>query len=140
VSDRRLRALLAGGAAGAVAAIVIGIPAARAGGLTLAVTTLALAPAVLFWLLNPEFFDWVGAPRSVVPVPPTGVYYMDNDGTTQNQSGDWAIAGGNDNINAASRDRATSWLPTAPTSPTAPFVALSSSLERSCSATAASLT
>jgi branched-chain amino acid transport system permease protein len=52
-------AMLAGGAAGAVAAVVIGIPAARAGGLTLAVTTLAFAPAVLFWLLNPEFFDWV---------------------------------------------------------------------------------
>jgi branched-chain amino acid transport system permease protein len=52
-------ALLAGGAAGALVAVVIGIPAARAGGLTLAVTTLAFAPAVLFWLLNPEFFDWV---------------------------------------------------------------------------------
>ena len=38
---------------------LVGIPAARAGGLTLAVTTLALAPAVLYWLLNPEFFDWV---------------------------------------------------------------------------------
>ena len=52
-------AMLAGGVAGAVAAVVVGIPAARAGGLTLAVTTLALAPAVLYWLLNPEFFDWV---------------------------------------------------------------------------------
>jgi branched-chain amino acid transport system permease protein len=52
-------ALLAGGAAGAVVAVLIGIPAARAGGLTLAVTTLALAPAVLYWLLNPEFFDWL---------------------------------------------------------------------------------
>ena len=41
-------ALLAAGAAGAVVAVVIGIPAARAGGLTLAVTTLALAPAVLY--------------------------------------------------------------------------------------------
>ena len=45
--------------AGAVAAVIIGIPAARAGGLTLAVTTLAFAPAVLYWLLNPEFFDWL---------------------------------------------------------------------------------
>jgi branched-chain amino acid transport system permease protein len=52
-------ALLAAGVAGAVLAAVVGIPAARAGGLTLAVTTLALAPAVLFWLLNPEFFDWI---------------------------------------------------------------------------------
>ena len=39
-------ALLAAGVAGAIVAVVIGIPAARAGGLTLAVTTLALAPAV----------------------------------------------------------------------------------------------
>ena len=46
-----------------------GIPAARAGGLTLAVTTLALAPAVLFWLLNPEFFDWV--PRGRFDTDPT---------------------------------------------------------------------
>ena len=52
-------ALLAAGAAGAATAALVGIPAARAGGLTLAVTTLALAPAVLFWLLNPEFFDWL---------------------------------------------------------------------------------
>ena len=43
--------------------------AARAGGLTLAVTTLALAPAVLFWLLNPEFFDWV--PRGRFNSDPT---------------------------------------------------------------------
>jgi branched-chain amino acid transport system permease protein len=52
-------AMLAAGTVGALVAVIIGIPAARAGGLTLAVTTLALAPAVLFWLLNPEFFDWV---------------------------------------------------------------------------------
>jgi branched-chain amino acid transport system permease protein len=35
----------------------------------LAVTTLALAPAVLFWLLNPEFFDWV--PRGRFDSDPT---------------------------------------------------------------------
>jgi branched-chain amino acid transport system permease protein len=61
-------ALLAGGAVGALVAVIIGIPAARAGGLTLAVTTLALAPAVLYWLLNPEFFDWV--PRGRFPADP----------------------------------------------------------------------
>jgi branched-chain amino acid transport system permease protein len=61
-------ALLAGGAVGALVAVIIGIPAARAGGLTLAVTTLALAPAVLYWLLNPEFFDWV--PRGRFPRDP----------------------------------------------------------------------
>jgi branched-chain amino acid transport system permease protein len=52
-------ALLIGGLCGAVVAVAVGIPAARAGGLTLAITTLALASAVLYWLLNPEFFDWV---------------------------------------------------------------------------------
>ena len=55
----RLRACSPAARPGAVVAVVIGIPAARAGGLTLAVTTLALAPAVLYWLLNPEFFDWL---------------------------------------------------------------------------------
>ena len=62
-------AMLAAGLAGGVLAAVVGIPAARAGGLTLAVTTLALAPAVLFWLLNPEFFDWV--PRGRFDSDPT---------------------------------------------------------------------
>jgi branched-chain amino acid transport system permease protein len=52
-------ALLAGGLAGAVVAVLIGLPAARAGGLTLAVITLAMASATLYWLLNPEFFTWV---------------------------------------------------------------------------------
>ncbi len=61
--------LLVGGLAGAAVAVVIGIPAARAGGLTLAVITLALASATLFWLLNPEFFDWV--PRGRFPEDPT---------------------------------------------------------------------
>ena len=62
-------AMLAAGAVGALVAVAVGIPAARAGGLTLAVTTLALAPAVLFWLLNPEFFDWV--PRGRFDSDPT---------------------------------------------------------------------
>lgn len=52
-------ALLVGGLAGALVAVVVGLPAARAGGLTLAVITLALASATLYWLLNPEFFSWV---------------------------------------------------------------------------------
>ncbi|MEO7573489.1 MAG: hypothetical protein ABIX10_13730, partial [Acidimicrobiales bacterium] len=60
--------LLAGGLAGAVVAVAIGIPAARAGGLTLAVITLALASATLYWLLNPEFFTWV--PRGRFPEDP----------------------------------------------------------------------
>lgn len=60
--------LLAGGAAGAVVAVAVGVPAVRAGGLTLAITTLALASATLYWLLNPEFFDWV--PRGRFPEDP----------------------------------------------------------------------
>ncbi|MGQ0832258.1 MAG: ABC transporter permease [Microthrixaceae bacterium] len=52
-------ALILGGLAGAAVAVLLGIPAARAGGLTLAVITLALASATLFWLLNPELFSWV---------------------------------------------------------------------------------
>jgi branched-chain amino acid transport system permease protein len=51
--------LVAGGLAGAAIAVAVGIPAARAGGLTLAIVTLALASATLYWLLNPEFFAWV---------------------------------------------------------------------------------
>jgi len=51
--------LVVGGLAGAAVAVAVGLPAARAGGLTLAVITLALASATLYWLLNPELFDWV---------------------------------------------------------------------------------
>jgi branched-chain amino acid transport system permease protein len=61
--------LLVGGLAGALVAVLIGIPAARAGGLTLAVITLALASATLYWLLNPEFFSWV--PRGRFREDPT---------------------------------------------------------------------
>jgi branched-chain amino acid transport system permease protein len=42
-----------------VVAVVIGLPAARAGGLSLAVITLSFASATLYFLLNPEFFGWV---------------------------------------------------------------------------------
>jgi branched-chain amino acid transport system permease protein len=62
-------AVLVGGLAGAVVTVAIGIPAARAGGLTLAITTLAFATATLYWLLNPEFFDWV--PRGRFSEDPT---------------------------------------------------------------------
>ncbi|MGH2687103.1 MAG: ABC transporter permease subunit, partial [Actinomycetota bacterium] len=42
--------LVVGGLAGAAMAVAVGIPAARAGGLTLAIVTLALASATLYWL------------------------------------------------------------------------------------------
>ena len=56
-------ALLAGGAAGAVAAFVVGLPALRLRGLYLAVTTLVFALAVNSWFLNRQFFDWVPQTR-----------------------------------------------------------------------------
>ena len=62
-------ALVVGGLAGGVMAVAVGIPAARAGGLTLAIVTLALASATLYWLLNPEFFTWV--PRGRFREDPT---------------------------------------------------------------------
>ncbi|MGQ0824148.1 MAG: ABC transporter permease [Actinomycetota bacterium] len=52
-------ALLCAGLVGAAVTVVVGIPAARAGGLTLAVSTLALAAAVMYCLLNPDFFGWL---------------------------------------------------------------------------------
>lgn len=52
-------ALVVGAAAGALAALVVGLPALRLQGLYLAVTTLAFALAVSSWLLNDRFFDWV---------------------------------------------------------------------------------
>ncbi len=52
-------ALLVGGAAGAAAALVVGLPALRLRGLYLAVTTLAFAVTVTSWLLNDRFFGWV---------------------------------------------------------------------------------
>ena len=56
-------ALLIGGAAGAVSALVVGLPALRLRGLYLAVTTLVFALAVNSWLLNRQFFDWVPQER-----------------------------------------------------------------------------
>lgn len=52
-------ALVVGAAAGAVAALAVGLPALRLQGLYLAVTTLVFASIVTAWLLNDRFFDWV---------------------------------------------------------------------------------
>lgn len=51
-------ALVLGGAAGALAAFAVGVPALRLRGLYLAVTTFAFGLAVQYWLLNDRFFDW----------------------------------------------------------------------------------
>ena len=56
-------ALLAGGAAGAAAALVVGLPALRLRGLYLAVTTLVFALAVNSWFLNRQFFGWIPQTR-----------------------------------------------------------------------------
>ena len=56
-------ALIAGGAAGAAAAFVVGLPALRLRGLYLAVTTLVFALAVNSWFLNRQFFGWIPQDR-----------------------------------------------------------------------------
>ena len=56
-------ALVLGGIAGAIAALVVGLPALRLRGLYLAVTTLVFALAVNSWLLNRQFFGWVPQER-----------------------------------------------------------------------------
>ena len=56
-------AALAAGVAGALASLVVGIPALRLRGAYLAVTTLAFAITVSQYVLNPRFFDWVPTER-----------------------------------------------------------------------------
>ena len=65
------------GAAGAVVAVVVGLPALRLQGLYLAVTTLAFALATTRYLLNPQFFPWVPTGR-VEPGPILGVWHADD--------------------------------------------------------------
>jgi branched-chain amino acid transport system permease protein len=55
-------AIAVGAIAGAIAAFVVGVPALRLRGLTLAVTTFAFGLTVQYWLLNDQFFHWF--PRS----------------------------------------------------------------------------
>ncbi len=55
-------------AAGAIAALVVGLPALRLQGLYLAVTTLAFGLSVTSWLLNDRFFGWI--PRDRLEVAP----------------------------------------------------------------------
>ncbi len=66
-------ALLLGGLVGAATAVLIGLPALRRRGLTLAVTSLAFALATSGWLLNRSFFgpgttlDWLPPDRIARP-------------------------------------------------------------------------
>ena len=64
--DLILACLLAA-ATGALAAVVVGLPALRLRGLYLAVTTFAFALATTSWLLNPQFFSWI--PINRIPRP-----------------------------------------------------------------------
>jgi branched-chain amino acid transport system permease protein len=65
--------LLAAGAAGAVVAVLIGLPALRIQGLYLAVTTLAFAIAVQVYLLSPKYFARF-LPNSAQPIERPLIY------------------------------------------------------------------
>ena len=41
-----------------------------------------------------DFFSWIGAPCATEPADPKGVYYMDNNGSSQDASGDFKYNGG----------------------------------------------
>jgi ABC-type branched-subunit amino acid transport system ATPase component/ABC-type branched-subunit amino acid transport system permease subunit len=79
-----LPALVVAAVVGALAAVLVGIPASRVRGLSLAVTTFAFSLATTSYLLNDEFFGWV--PRQRIERPallggfdiatPTEVFYL----------------------------------------------------------------
>lgn len=54
-----IAAVLGGGVAGALVAVLIGLPALRITGLFLAVVTVSFAVATSRYLLNPEFVHWI---------------------------------------------------------------------------------
>ncbi|MGH9306470.1 MAG: ABC transporter permease [Acidimicrobiales bacterium] len=75
-------ALLIAGLAGAVAAMVIGLPALRVRGLQLAVATLAFALATSAYFLNPRYFSWLPVGRiprhalfGAINIAGEGAYY-----------------------------------------------------------------
>jgi branched-chain amino acid transport system permease protein len=61
-------AVLIGGLAGSVVAVIIGLPALRVRGMFLAVTTLAFAITASNFLLNPTYFAWI--PKGRIERPP----------------------------------------------------------------------
>lgn len=77
-------ALLVAGMAGALVALVVGLPALRLRGLYLGVVTLAFAMAVSSYLLNPQFFSWIPQGRierqpllgRIQLESPTALYYL----------------------------------------------------------------
>ena len=60
--------MLIAGLVGGVAAVIVGYPALRRRGMTLAVSTLAFALFVSSYLLNRSIFDWLPARRIGTPV------------------------------------------------------------------------
>ncbi|HVM07944.1 MAG TPA: ABC transporter permease [Acidimicrobiales bacterium] len=72
-------ALVVGGVVGAVAAMVIGVPALRIKGPFLAVTTLAFALATSVYLLNPEFFGGILPTGRITRKPFLGLIAVDTE-------------------------------------------------------------
>lgn len=70
-------ALLVAGIAGALAAVVVGLPALRLRGLFLAVTTLAFTIAASNYLLNPQYATWI--PQKVERVPLFGTIDLSSE-------------------------------------------------------------
>ncbi|MEL7206818.1 MAG: ABC transporter permease, partial [Actinomycetota bacterium] len=77
-------ALVVCGLAGALVAVLVGLPALRLSGLLLAVTTLAFGLSMSTYFLNRRFFDWIPTGRIERPPlfgridydSPTGIYYV----------------------------------------------------------------
>jgi branched-chain amino acid transport system permease protein len=77
-----LIAILVAGLAGAILAVILGIPALRVRGLLLAVVTLALAQATALWFLNPRYMSWLPQGRierqpllGLIPIRSEAQYY-----------------------------------------------------------------
>ena len=51
-------------------------------------------PWDVFNMSQAEFYSWIGAPIGSEPAPPAGIYYLDNNTTTQDHSGNFAYHGG----------------------------------------------
>ncbi|MEO5617051.1 MAG: PilX N-terminal domain-containing pilus assembly protein [Candidatus Eisenbacteria bacterium] len=50
-------------------------------------------PWEMFGMGQSEFYTWVGPPINNEPSPPNGIFHLDDNGTTQDQSGDYAYNG-----------------------------------------------
>ena len=72
-------AMVLAGTAGAVVAILIGVPALRIRGFFLAVATLAFAQATSSYLLNAEFFGWWLPSGRIIRPPLFGIIAVDTE-------------------------------------------------------------